>query len=224
VSAYSWGAYTAGRTCTGTARPGPKNLLAYTMRRFPYTSSLGVCSCRPPSEHAECRAVDIRIPTKSNGDARADLGDPIVELLGPHGRRLGLSNLIYDETIYSQVSPDGRPYTGDHDHKDHIHAGFTVAGADNLTMATLIAVLGPAEPGQGGDDMELIEGIQRALNAAGFKGADGKVLAEDGVWGANTEHAFMAMCKDARSDTGGVTLAQGDARWVQQGSHTIALK
>jgi hypothetical protein len=67
-------------------------------------------------------------------------------------------------------------------------------------------------PPNGDDDMaEAIEGIQRNLNKSGFANP---ALTVDGVWGAKTEAAHLAMCMDAASDTGtgGVTLAQVDAK------------
>jgi hypothetical protein len=43
---------------------------------------------------------------------------------------------------------------------------------------------------------EVVKGIQRSLNAGGYKGANGAILTVDGVWGSNTEHAFTVMVKD----------------------------
>ena len=80
------------------------------------------------------------------------------------------------------------------DHYDHIH----VEGAPKKTGTP------PLPTTDKDDDMELIKGIQRSLNAAGFKGANGKVLTVDGLYGANTEAAFLAMCKAAKADKTGV--------------------
>jgi len=55
------------------------------------------------------------------------------------------------------------------------------------------------QPPPGDDEMATTEGIQRALNAAGYRGANGKVLTVDGIWGSNTEHAFTSMANDASS-------------------------
>jgi len=64
-------------------------------------------------------------------------------------------------------------------------------------------------PPTGDDEVERNMADQRSLNAAGFKGADGLVLKVDGVWGANSEHAFTTMCKAAKAtSTGGVTTTQ----------------
>lgn len=39
-------------------------------------------------------------------------------------------------------------------------------------------------------------GIQKALNKAGLKGEDGRALTEDGVWGPNTEFAFLRLVNE----------------------------
>lgn len=58
------------------------------------------------------------------------------------------------------------------------------------------------QPPPGDDDMATTEGIQRSLNAGGYRGANGKPLTVDGVWGSNTEYAFSAMVADASSQGG----------------------
>jgi hypothetical protein len=67
-------------------------------------------------------------------------------------------------------------------------------------------------PDPGDDDVEeVVKGIQRGLNAAGFKGSTGAVLTVDGQWGPNTEFAHTAMCKAAKVTSGGVTTTQLNA-------------
>lgn len=187
---------------------GAKNLAAYLEDMFPYQWSGGICNCRDInggsswSHHAECRAYDCMIPT-NGGAYRPELGDPIIELLGPHGRRLGLDHLILNRTIYSARSPDGRPYTGRHPHYNHAHIGLNTLGADNLTYATLVAVLGepvggPTPPGD--DDMDTIKALQKQCNAGGFKGANGQPLVVDGLLGTNTQHALDALAVAASKE------------------------
>ncbi len=48
-----------------------------------------------------------------------------------------------------------------------------------------------------------IEAQQVNLNAAGYKGANGKVLTVDGIYGANTQFAEAARDKDAADGGGG---------------------
>ena len=122
------------------------------MDRFPQIKSTGICSCRSVnggsswSHHAECRALDTMLPTGSGGSAIPAFGDPIIELLGPHGRELGIDHEIWNRRIWSNSSPNGRVYTGAHPHYDHHHIGLTRGASNNLTYATLVKVLGPADP------------------------------------------------------------------------------
>ena len=46
---------------------------------------------------------------------------------------------------------------------------------------------------------ELIKAMQKALNAGGFKGANGASLTEDGILGANTQFALNAQAVAANS-------------------------
>lgn len=205
-------AYDPATGCTPHSA-GAKALAAYLEDMFPYQYSGGICNCRNVnggsswSHHAECRAYDCMIPTGSGGSYRPELGDPIIELLGPHGRRLGLDHFILNRIIYSTKSPDGRPYTGRHPHYNHAHIGLNTLGATNLTYATLVAVLGepaggPTPPPQEDDDMETIKALQVQCNAGGFTGADGKALTVDGLLGKNTQHALNELAKAAAADGG----------------------
>ncbi len=65
-------------------------------------------------------------------------------------------------------------------------------------------------PPTNGDDVEkVVKGIQRSLNTSGYKGANGRTLSVDGVWGPNTEFAHSAMTVDASSTRGlGLTETQ----------------
>lgn len=156
---YNWGTYASPTSCTPKTPQGAKSLLVYLGDYFPYTFSMGICNCRNVggssslSHHANCRAYDCGIPT-NRGAYRPELGDPIHQLLGPHGRRLGLDHLILNRRIYSARSPNGRRYNGVHPHNNHAHIGLTAAGGLHLNYATLVAVLG--EPAQGGDDMAFL--------------------------------------------------------------------
>jgi len=212
---YNWGPYHSPTSCTPKLPKGAKSLLAYLEDHFGYVFSMGICNCRDVrggsslSHHANCRALDAGIPTGSNGSYRPELGDPIHQLLGPHGRELGLNHLILNRTIYSARSPDGRWYGGVHPHYNHAHIGLTEAGAINLNYASLVAILG--EPAGGitpppEDDMETIKALQIQCNSGGFKGADGKVLKVDGLLGPNTQHALNSLAKAAAAGGGTVAL------------------
>lgn len=228
MSTYSWGAYSAPTSCTPATPQGAKALAAYLEDYFPYQFSLGICNCRPVrggttmSHHGPCRAYDCGIPTGAGGAYIPAMGDPIVRLLGPHGRRLGLDHLILNRRIYSAKSPDGRAYTGVHPHYNHAHIGLTRAGAVNLNYATLAAVLGepvggqpPTDPGDNNVE-KVYKDLQQGLKDAGYYTG-----AIDGLWGPNSKAAYSAMCKDAkRTGSSGdtYTKAQSDARYPQKGT------
>lgn len=205
---YSWALYDAATSCTRYPQ-GMTNLMAYMLSRFAYTRSMGICHCRnigggtARSHHSECRAGDLGFPTGAGGSYRAELGDPIIELLGPHGKELGLDHLIMNRRIWSARTPDGRYYSGASPHYDHAHIGCTRYAAKNLTMAKIVDILGPVGPGiplPPGDNMEnYIEAQQVNLNAAGYKGANGKTLTVDNIYGKNTQYAEAARDKDAAS-------------------------
>ena len=149
MSRYNWAAYQSANHCEGHAEPGAVALMKYLLEVCDRCYSLGIYSCRnvrggsTMSHHAEGRAYDNGVPTESDGSAIPAIGDPIVELLGPHGDRLGIDHLIWNRQIWSRRSPDGRYYSGTHPHYNHHHIGLTRNSAANLTYATLVAVLGP---------------------------------------------------------------------------------
>jgi hypothetical protein len=181
--------------CTRYGPAGPEAFMVYMEDRFPYQTSMGICACRFTgtgswSHHAECRAYDQGIPTNPDGSARRDLGMPIIELVGAHGARLGIDHIIYDRTIWSAVGPDGRPYTGESPHRNHIHWGFTRASATNLTYGTLREVLEGGDellPLRKGDKKEDVRLLQIRLNKAYGTG-----LSLDADYGASTVAAVKA--------------------------------
>jgi hypothetical protein len=120
----------------------------------------------------------------------------IVNLLGPHGARLGIDHIIYARTIWSRVNPGGKYYTGVHPHNDHAHIGLTRTAGANLNYATLVAVAGdpkqssvggynvyPIGPGFNENKADVIA-VQDILNKA-----YGLSLTEDGIWGPATAEA-----------------------------------
>ena len=147
----NWARWEGAVRCTGKVTPGARALLAWLLEGYsPPGRSGGIYNCRTvvggtsTSLHGEGRAVDFMLPVQSNGRPTAvgqRTGDEIVKRLGAHGRRLGVQCVIWDRRIHSASSPNGRPYTGVHPHYDHLHIELTWAAANNLTLATLRAVL-----------------------------------------------------------------------------------
>ncbi len=180
MSGYEWGAYASPTSCTPKLALGATSLAAYLQDSFAYTFSMGICNCRNTrggssfSHHANCRAYDCGIPT-NGGVYRPELGDPIHQLLGPNGRRLGLDHLILNRIIYSARSPNGREYKGTHPHYNHAHIGLTAAAGGNLNYASIVAILGPPvgvpigdEFMQAGDKGFQVAVAQKRLDALGY--------------------------------------------------------
>jgi len=70
-------------------------------------------------------------------------GHEAVRRLGAVGLELGLQCAIFDRTIWSARSPNGRPYTGVHPHFDHVHFELTREAGATLTRARIVQLLEP---------------------------------------------------------------------------------
>ena len=178
---FTFATYVSATGCDAYGPAGPQALATYLEDRFSYQTPLGICNCRPVrggtaySHHAECRAYDSGIAPLSATVADTEKGMAIINLLGLHGKRLGIDHMIYDRTIWSAKAPGGRYYTGVHPHYDHIHIGLTRASAANLTYATLVTVLGDPQPPKEaeivlpivkGDSGEDVRALKELLNIA----------------------------------------------------------
>lgn len=142
----NWAPWTGCPGCDDGPQPGGTALLAWLLGAYPAGRSLGIFNCRPVvgtsalSIHSCGRAVDYD-PDGTRGADGFGVGRRIAARLGQHGRRLGVQAVIYNRTIWSRVSPNGRPYRGVHPHDDHLHIELTPAAGARLTLATLRAVL-----------------------------------------------------------------------------------
>lgn len=199
--------------CTDGPEPGAKALMAYVLEEFPESRNLGIYNCRTvrggdtTSPHGEGRAIDVGFPLGSDGKG-SSYGHALVKaLLAADPVKLGIQAIIYDREIWSARSPEGRLYTGQHPHYDHVHIEMTRAAAAAVTLATVRAVLGgdapepapeppadryesykaSAKPGSrtvrrwsAGDD---VKELQRILNAWYPKLSR---LTQDGYFGART--------------------------------------
>jgi hypothetical protein len=129
--------YTAVKGC-GNDGPGAANMLWWFLNESPWAGpafNLGVCNCRPPSQHSRCRAWDLGLPM-IDGDANP-IGDDIVRFLIPIAGKLGLTELIWDRERYSAAFPNGKRYTGVSPHIDHIHGAHTLTATKHLTVPTI---------------------------------------------------------------------------------------
>jgi hypothetical protein len=178
--------YESCTTCSGKPQPGTVALLKYLLVRFPQTRSMGIYNCRnvagttSKSIHSCGRAIDLGIPTLSNGRANTAIGHPVVRFLGTYAEVLGIHGQIYDRVRYDRRSPAGRYYSGSHPHYDHDHIEQTLAKAKSLTYADIVALAGDPI---GDDDMLIKNGDAKSANAAEAQ----KMMAErfkvdNGTW------------------------------------------
>lgn len=222
--------------CTDGPEPGAKALMAYVLETFPEARNLGIYNCRTvrggttTSPHGEGRADDFGFPLDSDGTG-SKYGHALVDALLEAGpSKLGIQAIIYDRTIWSAKSPEGRPYTGTHPHYDHVHVEMTREAAAAVTLATVRAVLGgvtpepqpgPSQPSfetykrvkpgsrtirrwSAGDD---VKELQRVLNAWYPRLS---TLAVDGYFGRRTEDRVRYMQQKARLTVDGIV---GKATW-----------
>lgn len=175
--------------CTGSASPGAQALARWIIEEYGPKGAMnwGIYNCRDvrggatTSLHGEGRAFDCGFPV---GDPD---GDALLKRLLKAPGRLGIQAIIYERTIYSAKSPGGRYYDGVAPHYDHLHIELTREAAQDLTYATIKAVLSPVRRRAGSRDLGL-----------GDKGADvrwlqGKLRVEaDGEFGPQTAKAVEA--------------------------------
>lgn len=182
---YNWATYRSATGCTQYGPAGCKALQVYLEDIFPSQSSYGICNCRnivggsSYSHHAECRAYDEGFAVFVG----QLIGVHSLQILGPHGARLGIDHMIVnhdpgasdrgDPRVYSDRSPQGRVYTGTHPHKNHNHIGLTRSAGRNLTYATLVTVVGTPTMVRarlfgitGDDDMLIKRGDPKTANCA----------------------------------------------------------
>ena len=131
------------------AGPGATNMLYWLDRESQWAGTvynLGICNCRmiagkaTRSSHGECRAWDAGLPMV-NGRANP-IGHQIIRALLPKVGSLGIQCLIFDRTIWSASSPQGKRYTGVSPHYDHIHGEHTRRAAAALNVPTVRSVMG----------------------------------------------------------------------------------
>ena len=84
-------------------------------------------------------------------------------------------------------------------HYDHIHIAFNPKQTGR-----------PPYPSEDTVD-EVVKGIQRSLNGAGFRDMNGAALQVDGAWGPKTEYAYAKMCAAASEQgfPGSLTITSG---------------
>ena len=186
------------KKCESGPQAGTTALLNWMRANYPVGWSGGIFNCRTvrgssqPSIHGEGRALDWMMPVV-NGRGHPN-GHDAVKRLASKGREIGIQCIIFDRTIWSARSPNGRAYTGVHPHFDHLHIEQTRQSARTLTVARLNALLNGGVPagivvspyptvrlGASGDT---VKNLQRLLN-----GQTSLKLKVDGKFGSQTDRA-----------------------------------
>ena len=171
--------------CSSGPQPGVQAFARWFMEEYGDEGgyNLGIYNCRTvrggstTSLHGEGRALDAGFPV---GDSD---GDELLRRLLRVPGRLGIQCIIYERTIYSRKSPEGRPYTGVNPHQDHLHIEFTWEAATELTYQTVKTVL--ARPrrkpgtrtlhlGVKGADVRWVQNKLNMANVDGYFGPDTK--------------------------------------------------
>lgn len=181
--------WTPATTCSGSATAGAQALMRWIIEEYgpKGLQNWGIYNCRDvrggatTSLHGEGRALDVG---HAVGDPDADeLRKRLLRRVG----RLGIQAIIHERVIYSAKSPEGRPYTGVAPHYDHLHIELTEEAAQNLTYATVRAVL--SKPKRRAGERPLKQGAQ----GADVRWLQRKLRVEvDGKYGAATAKAVEA--------------------------------
>lgn len=194
----SYHPYQSCSSCSGRAQPGTRALLRYLLQRFPYARSMGIYSCRNVSGtstrsiHSCGRAIDLGIPTLSNGRANTALGHPVVRFLDEFAQELGIHGQIYDRVRYDARTPQGRYYSGAHPHYDHDHIEQRMEYASTLTYDDIVRITGgfteedemTLKPGDSGNAVAKFQRALLAWNSAALPewGADADYGSETEEW------------------------------------------
>lgn len=135
------GGYVGAKTCTGSARPGVRSLMAVYLALYAAAggTNLGIYNCRPirgtnntTSLHGEGRAGDHGHPVG------ATFIDTWTRFLIEMSAELGVQCVINKRRIWSSSYPDGwRAYGGTVPHTDHAHTEQTPDSANSLTEARI---------------------------------------------------------------------------------------
>lgn len=207
------GTYYSAASCTGSARPGAKALMAYYLGAYGDrgAANLGIYVCKRLgsgySIHGHGRACDLgTAPYDNPGGNWPYWGWALANALRLNSAELGIQLIIFRGKVWSCRYPDSgfRNYTGGDPHDGHLHVELIPETAASLTVDQIQRVLGGDNPNElpggimlpsKGDKGEEVKYWQRLLAAAG------QSLTADGDYGPKTAAAVAAWFKSVSGDT-----------------------
>lgn len=192
------GTYYAASSCSGFARPGARELMAWFLGAYSArgAANLGIYNCKSlgsgVSIHGDGRAGDLgTAPYNSPGGDWPAWGLALADQLRLHSAELGIQLIIFRRRVWSCRYPDSgwRGHAGD-PHDGHLHVELTPTSAATLTAAKVQSTIGGSDmmrlPRQG-ETGEHVEFYQRALSRDGHSPG-----AFDGAFGPATTAATNA--------------------------------
>jgi len=161
MASYNWAPYQPASYCYGEPQRGTVYLSVFLTEQFPGSYCGNIYSCRDIvggsslSHHAEGRADD-QMTVRSKPPSGISQAQRMLQMLGPHGKALGIDHIILNLTpwesgrgtpmIYNAAAPMRRVYNGEHPHKDHNHIGQTRVGAATMTLSKIRTIVGTEVP------------------------------------------------------------------------------
>jgi len=207
-----WARWERPTGCTEGPKSGAVELRDWFSEVLPEGRDGGIFNCRKvrgsdaPSVHGEGRAVDWMLPVV---DGRGSpTGRIVIEALGRVGDRLGVQCVIFDRTIWSGRSPNGRRYDGVHPHYDHIHAELTRDAASRLTVSSIRSAVGDVDMPDVVVQTPTLRRGSRGPSVATVQRALG--VTADGIFGPKTEQAVRRFQRKAHLKQDGIV---GPATW-----------
>lgn len=160
---FNFAPYEPASFCIGSPQPGTIYLDLFLEEMFPDSYFGNIYACRDIvggdalSHHAEGRADDRMTVRKKPADG-ISMGYRMVQLLGPHGKALGIDHIITNlapwqsgrgrPMTYTARYPSGKVYTGLNPHKDHNHTGLIRSASKKLTLTYIRSVVLGTPPPQ----------------------------------------------------------------------------
>jgi hypothetical protein len=235
------GGYVGAKTCTGTATPGARALMAWYLGAYADdgAANLGIYLCKDiagtstTSLHGEGRACDLG----STPYHKLPFMDDVADALVANSHELGIQCVIHDGQIWSSSYPHAgwRDYHGVDPHRGHIHAELMWWAAQSLTVNKINQILGTGvvtrptpspstdwtrrlivalpelKKGQGMPPAKPNEDVQTMQNLLQARGHYTRLKTADGRFGNDTEADLKEFQKASKITADGIC---GKVTWA----------